>query len=199
MRFSIKTKLIAIFMLLLAFMTISMTVAIVGLNRLDQRINHLVDRSAGQVRTTLEAIESLNDGMRELKNLLLATDKADMEQSEKHFLAARVSFQKGIDELHKVADEQMRKMLAPVESQFAAVKISQDKVITLGQVRSNSQAYKMLTSESIPARDTAVGALAPLFAKRLRSERHRRMCAQPNACASLPPCGRKSWLIYATA
>ena len=165
MRFSIKTKLIAIFMLLLAFMTISMTVAIVGLNRLDQRINHLVDRSAGQVRTTLEAIESLNDGMRELKNLLLATDKADMEQSEKHFLAARVSFQKGIDELHKVADEQMRKMLAPVESQFAAVKISQDKVITLGQVRSNSQAYKMLTSESIPARDTAVGALAPLFAK----------------------------------
>ena len=83
MRFSIKTKLIAIFTLLLAFMTISMTVALVGLNRLDQRINHLVNRSAGQVRATLLAIESLNDGMRELKNLLLATDKADMEQSEK--------------------------------------------------------------------------------------------------------------------
>ena len=106
-----------------------------------------------------------------------------------------MSFQKSIDELHKVADEQMRKMLAPVESQFAAVTISQDKVITLGQVRSNSQAYKMLTSESIPARDAAVVALAPLFAKASPSERHRRMCAQPNACASLPPCGRKPWLI----
>src|SRR6476619_2196175 len=134
MRFSIKTKLIAIFTLLLAFMTISMAVALVGLNRLDQRINYLVNRSAGQVRATLLAIDSLNDGMRELKNLLLVTDKADMELYKKHFLAARATFQKSIDELHRVADEQMRKMLAPVESQFAAVRISQDKVITLGQV-----------------------------------------------------------------
>ena len=58
------------------------------------------------------------------------------------FLAARAGFQRSIDDLRKVADEQMRKMLAPVESQYAAVMVSQDKVKALGQVRSNAQAYQ---------------------------------------------------------
>ena len=39
MRLSIRTKLITIFILLMAFMAVSMTVALVGLGRLDQRIN----------------------------------------------------------------------------------------------------------------------------------------------------------------
>jgi phosphoglycerate-specific signal transduction histidine kinase len=72
MHLSIRTKLTTIFILLVAFMAVSMTVALVGLSRLDQRINHLVDQSAAQIRATLLATASLNDGMRELKNVLLA-------------------------------------------------------------------------------------------------------------------------------
>jgi methyl-accepting chemotaxis protein len=165
MHLSIRTKLITIFILLIAFMAVSMTVALVGLSRLDQRINHLVDQSAAQIRATLLATASLNDGMRELKNMLLASDQAGMDQSDKLFLAARATFQRSMDDLRKVADEQMRQKLAPVESQYAAVVVSQDKVKAVGQIRSNAQAYKMITSESIPARDAAVIALAPLFAK----------------------------------
>ncbi len=165
MHLSIRTKLTTIFILLVAFMAVSMTVALVGLSRLDQRINHLVDQSAAQIRATLLATASLNDGMRELKNVLLASDQAGMDQSEKLFLAARATFQRSIDDLRKVADEQMRQKLAPVESQYAAVMVSQDKVKAVGEIRSNAQAYKMITSESIPARDAAVAALAPLFAE----------------------------------
>jgi methyl-accepting chemotaxis protein len=121
MHLSIRTKLITIFILLIAFMAVSMTVALVGLSRLDQRINHLVDQSAAQIRATLLATASLNDGMRELKNMLLASDQAGMDQSDKLFLAARATFQRSIDDLRKVADEQMRQKLAPVESQYAGV------------------------------------------------------------------------------
>ena len=76
MRLSIRTKLITIFVLLMAFMAVSMTVAVVGLGRLDQRINQLVDQSAAQVRASILATAWLNDSMRELKNLLLAPDQA---------------------------------------------------------------------------------------------------------------------------
>jgi methyl-accepting chemotaxis protein len=165
MYLSIRTRLITIFIPLMAFMAVSMTVALVGLGKLDQRVNHLVDQSAAQIRATLLATASLNDGMRELKNVLLASDQAGMDQSDKLFVAARAAFQRNIDDLRKVADEQMRKMLAPVESQHAAVMVSQDKVKAIGKIRSNAQAYKMITSESIPARDAAVVALAPLYAK----------------------------------
>ena len=58
MRLSIRTKLITIFILLIAFMAVSMTVALVGLSRLDQRINQLVDQSAAQIRATLLATAS---------------------------------------------------------------------------------------------------------------------------------------------
>ena len=96
MRLSIRTKLITIFVLLMAFMAVSMTVAVVGLGRLDQRINQLVDQSAAQVRASILATAWLNDSMRELKNLLLAPDQAGWDEADKSFLAARAGFQKSI-------------------------------------------------------------------------------------------------------
>jgi methyl-accepting chemotaxis protein len=165
MHLSIRTRLIAIFTILMAFMAVSMGVAIVGLGKLDQRINQLVDQSAAQVRASILATAWLNGSMRELKNLLLALDQTGWDEADKSFLAARAGFQTSIDDLGKVADEPMRKMLGPVQSQFAAVTVSQDKVKALGQVKSNAQAYRMITTESIPARDAAVVALAPLFAR----------------------------------
>jgi len=165
MRLSIKTKLIALFTLLMAFMAMSMTVGLVGLSKLDQRINQLVDQSAAQVRASILATAFLNDSMRELKNLLLAPDQAGWDMADKSFLAARAGFQKSVDDLYKAADEPMRKILAPVGPQFAAVAASQDKAKAIGQVKSNAQAYKMMTTEIVPARDAAVTALAPLFAK----------------------------------
>src|SRR5450755_3901293 len=165
MHLSIRTKLITIFILLMAFMAVSMTVALVGLSRLDNRINQLVDQSAAQVRASILATAWLNDSMRELKNLLLAPDQAAWDQADKSFLATRAGFQKSIDDLRKVADEPMRKMLGPVESQYAAAVVSQDKVKALGQVKSNAQAYRMITTEGIPARDAADAVLAPLYAR----------------------------------
>jgi methyl-accepting chemotaxis protein len=165
MRLSIRTKLITIFILLMAFMAVSMTVALVGLSSLDKRIDQLVDQSAAQVRASILATAWLNDSMRELKNLLLAPDQAGWDQADKSFLATRAGFQRSIDDLRKVADEPMRKMLGPVESQYAAAVVSQDKAKALGQVKSNAQAYRMIVTESIPARDAAVAALAPLYAK----------------------------------
>ena len=164
-RLSIRTKLIAIFAPATAFMALSMAVGLIGLNRLDARINHLVDQSVAQVRSSILATAFVNNSMRELKNLMVATDNAELEQSEKAFLAARAGFQKSIDDLSKVANEPIRRMLVSAQSQFAALAASQDRVRKLAQIKSNAQTYKMITTESIPARDSAVALLEPLFAK----------------------------------
>ena len=92
MRLSIRTKLIVIFTLIMAFMAVSMTVGLVGLSKLDQRINQLVDQSAAQVRASILAMASLNDSMRELKNLLLATDPAGWDQAERASLPRAPAF-----------------------------------------------------------------------------------------------------------
>jgi methyl-accepting chemotaxis protein len=169
-RLSIRTKLIAIFVPLTAFMALSMAVGIVGLSRLDVRINQLIDQSAAQVRSSILATASVNNSMRELKNLMVATDDAEREQSEKAFLAARTGFQKNIDDLSRVADEQIRKMLVSAQSQFAALTASQDRVRKLADIKSNAQTYKIITTESIPARDSTVALLEPLFAKASAAE-----------------------------
>ena len=57
----------------------------------------------------------------------MAPDQAGWDEADKSFLAARAGFLRSIDDLGKVADEPMRKMLGPVQSQFAAVVVSQDK------------------------------------------------------------------------
>lgn len=165
MRLSIRTKLIAIFATLMAFMALSMTVGLVGLSRLDVRINQLVDQSAAQVRSSILAIAFSNDTQRELKNLILAPDDATWEQSDRAFLAARAGFQKSIDDLNRVGDEPIRKALVSAQSQFAALSASQDRAKKLAQIKSNAQTYKIITTESIPARDSAVALLEPLFAK----------------------------------
>ena len=165
MRLSIKTKLVTTFTLLLALMAVSTTIALFGIAKLDQSFEDLVNVSAERVRLALTAELSAIESQRQLKNLLLASDPAEMDRADKLILASRDSFQRSIDDLRKAADEQTRKSLTDLETQFAQLVASQDKVRTLGRKRTNSQAMKMIYGNSIPTRDAAVLALGPLFAQ----------------------------------
>jgi len=162
---TIKTKLLVTFVLLLALMSASMTVALVGASKLDRSIEELVDKSAERVRLSLLLATSVVQEQRELKGILLAPDEAGMDEAAKLFLAARNEVGRNLEQLHQMADEQTLKALNVLETEYAELSASQDKVARLGRMRTGAQAMKIIYNQGIPARNAAVLALAPLFAK----------------------------------
>ena len=162
---TIKTKLLVTFVLLLALMSASMTVALVGASKLDRSIEELVDKSAERVRLSLLLATSVVQEQRELKGILLAPDEAGMEEAAKLFLAARNEVGRNLEQLHQMADEQTLKALNVLETEYAELSASQDKVARLARMRTGAQAMKIIYNQGIPARNAGLLALAPLFAK----------------------------------
>jgi methyl-accepting chemotaxis protein len=163
-RLSIKTKLVTTFILLLAVMALSTTVGLLAMANLDQRIEQLVNVSAARVRLALTAKELATESQRQLKNLLLADDPAEVERAVKMMADTHEEFERTLDDLRRLASEQTLRAVSTLETQFAQLVASQDKVRgIIGEGRSDLQTYKMFYADSVPGRDAAVAALLPLF------------------------------------
>ena len=166
MRLSIKTKLVTTFVLLLAVMALSTSIGLFAMSRLDQRIEELVNVSAARVRLALTAKELAVESQRQVKNLMLATDPAEIDRAGKLIAAAHEDFETALDDLRKLASDQTLRSVNTLETQFAQLVASQNKIRgIIGQGRSDAQTIRMIYSDSVPARDAAVAALRPIFAE----------------------------------
>jgi len=163
-RLSIKTKLVTTFVLLLAVMALSTSIGLFAMSRLDQRIEELVNVSAARVKLALIAKELAVESQRQVKNLMLATDPAEVDRAGKLIAAAHDDFETTLDDLRKLASDQTLRSVNTLETQFAQLVASENKVRgIIGQGRSDAQTEKMIYSDSVPARDAAVAALRPIF------------------------------------
>jgi len=165
-RLSIKSKLVMTFVLLLAVMALSTTVGLFAMSRLDQRIEQLVNVTAERVRLALTAQVAATESQRQLRSLLLATDQAGIDRADKLILGAHDSFERSLDGLRKLADEETLKSVSELEQQFTQFTASQGRVRNIiGQGRSDVQTMNMIYNDSIPLRDAATGALEPMLAE----------------------------------
>ncbi len=163
MRLSIRTKLITIFVLLMAFMAVSMTGALVGFAKMNTMVSQLVDYSATRARIAVELERTTFLLQREEKNFLLSTDAGDLDRFDKAIVTLRNDFRSLLEQVRRVSNEEMRKKLTVVEGQFTQFITSQDKALELGRIQSNTSAAAMIRNETGPAAAAARTALKPLL------------------------------------
>ena len=165
MRITIKSKLALAFAAIIVLSAGAAVISLVGLAMMNTMFAQVVDYSAARARIAVELERTAFRLQSEVKNFLLSTDAGEVDRFEKSTMARRDDFRSLLEQIRKVSNEEIRQKLAAVEGQFAQLITTQDKVLELGHIRSNTAAAAMIRSETGPAAVAARAALKPLLAE----------------------------------
>ncbi|WP_298376560.1 methyl-accepting chemotaxis protein [Azospirillum sp.] len=163
MRITIKSKIIVAFSAVILLSAITAGLAVNGLGELNDKIDELVNQSAQRVSVVRQIPKQVFLIQREEKNFLLSSEDADIDRFDKSILAKREELKGVYEQFRRIADADGLKKLEQVEAMTAEFTTAQDKVRTVGRVRSNSKATDLANGPSSEAYRAALDALRPLL------------------------------------
>lgn len=166
----VSTRLAIGFGLIVALMLIVSTISAIGLSRLNrslEQVAHFNNREA-RLANTLRA--SILDRAVALRNIVLFTDAASMQQEVERFNKQAQRYRAAADELTQTfkddpsASERERSMVASLLQADDAVKPIAQKVIDHGLANDNATALKILIEEVRPLQKSWVAQATELAA-----------------------------------
>lgn len=138
--------------------TVAVVIAVIGnlyLGQLNQRIDHLANVTAEQVRIGGKLIEKIEKMQRAEKNLLLATSQEEMEEYVKEMAGYKQAVQEDLTTLKGLADETGQALIADFEARWKEYTGVNQQVQELALLNSNVKAKQLSQGDAQAAFEQA--------------------------------------------
>ncbi len=163
MRISIKTKIVSAFGTVILLSAVTAGIAINGLSDLNRKIEELVSVSAQRISIARQIPALVYVIQREEKNFLLSSGPEELERFDKAILTRRDELKATVEQYRRVADTEGVKKVAQIESLIGEFAAAQDKVRSIGRIRSNGQGVELLVGRGTEIVLAGREALLPLL------------------------------------
>jgi|GEM_PF-2617378 len=148
MRLTIKTKLIATFIILIIFMVGVYILGVSSLSNMNDKVNNIADVTASKIKLAARINQDILFISREEKNLILAKDDQTMDDIVKSIDKKTDELDERLESLKAISDQEDKLAIEDFEDKWDEYIATFSNVASLTRLNSNTKATKLAQNEA---------------------------------------------------
>lgn len=185
MNFSIRTKLLGGFSIILLLL---LTLAILMTNKLsetNERLGNIVNVSSKKISLSKEVLIGVLDAARHEKNIILEKNPIRKDYYKDRIYSALAIVDKKVPELHELTNEKGKTILKEFTVAWNGFKVNLDEIILLALQNEDEKAFKISIEKGLKVRDDALATLNRLVQKNEKEMEEDKLISDENYDSSL--------------